>query len=387
MIVLLLLNQVATPVSANSDIYIWTQAAILIESETGKVMYEQDADKEVSPASLTKMMTFLLALEAVESGAVEMNDEITISSEASKVGGSSYKLLKGEILDLEELVNALMIVSCNGAAVAIAEHIAKSEEKFIGLMNTRAKEIGMKSTNFINPHGLPVYGSDGVLADKNVSTARELAILAQYLLENYKDETLDVTGKKVFQSKYKNYMRLNTNQLLHEVEGIDGLKTGFTGSAGYCLAFTQGVKAKDKNYEDMRLIGITLGAGNNRDRTKESKKLFKYGATEYIKKNIIDAGQYISDVDLYKDERFKVRVITGNKLTVVAKQDDVIKDEVYNIYNLEYPVVKGQKVGEIIYTLYDNTKAKVDLISGNEITTLPFLFKIKVWLQNLFSKI
>ncbi len=372
--------------NANDGLYIWTKSSILIETETGKVLAEDDADKLMSPASLSKIMTFLIALESIKSGEVRLDDRVTISREAAKTGSSSYRLRTGEVVDLRELIESMMIVSSNASAVAIGEHISGETDDFVMLMNKRAREIGMTNTHFINPHGLPIYKSD-TTSISNMSTARDLAILSRYLLLNFKNEVLNVTNRKIFVSRFKSYKNANTNPLLTSIKGVDGIKTGYTGKAGYCLAFTKRIGDNKENTEDMRIIGIVLGAGNSKDREKGSKGLLSYAEDNFVKKTIIKEGEYVGEKYLYKDEDLSVKLFTNDSLILVRKDNGsnkFIKDKQIIVNDIEYPVAKGEKVGVIRYTLYDDRVVNIDLVSGNEINNLPLLLLVKIWFKDLF---
>lgn len=387
LIIIIALNLSVIKVNANDELFIWTKSAILMEAETGKVLAESNSDKPMPPASLSKIMTFLIALEAIKSGEVTMDDRITISEEVAKVGSSSYRLRKGEVVDFRELLESMMIVSSNASAVAIAEHISGSEEKFVLLMNQRAKELGMENTYFINPHGLPIYKND-TTSISNMSTAEDLAILCRYLLNNFQDETLNITNKRVFSSRYKNYSKSNTNPLLSKVTGVDGIKTGYTGNAGYCLAFTKEVDPVSDNTEGMRLIGIVLGAGNETDREKGSKALLNYGTENFYKKTIINKGDYVGEDYLYDEKDLPIRFLADDSFVLIKEGDPpekfILNKEIV-LDDLSYPIKKGDKIGVIKLTLYDDRTIYINLVSDTEINELPFLLMIKLWWKDFFK--
>lgn len=375
-------------VNADDNLYAWTKSSILLEVDTGTILAEDDADKVRPPASLSKLMTFLLVQEALSDGKISLDDKIVVGEEASKTGNSSYRLRKGETVDLRELIESMMIVSANCSAVAIGQHISGNTQSFVKLMNSRAKELGMKNTHYINPHGLPVYKSDTERVS-NMTTARDLAILSRYLLLNFKDETLKITRRKTFTSRFKNYQNNNTNPFLGKVNGIDGLKTGYTGAAGYCLAFTKEIKPVNNSTDAMRLIGITLGAGNNKDREKGSKILLDYGKDNFFKKTIITKGDYIGDTYFHGEKELPIKLLANDSLVLVKKNDipsKFIKDKSIQIKSLKYPIEKGEKIGKVNYTLYDNSVVSIDLISDTEIEKIPFPILIKIWWDDLFDK-
>ena len=251
----------------NNKVDRYSKSSILIDQTTNRVMFEKDPDAKRPLASLSKMMTFLIALEAIENKEVSKNDIITIDKDMAKVKGSSYHLKVGEKVPLYELMKGLMIVSGNDAAVAISKHIGKSEESFVKIMNKKAKEIGMKNTNFVNCNGLPIYSlSDPKKPPKeNISTARDIAILGKYMMDNYEKEVTAITDMQTYNYSERGFCKNNTNGLLSIIPEVDGIKTGYTGNAGYCLAFSMKINKDNKNVEN-RLIGVSLGANHKNKR-------------------------------------------------------------------------------------------------------------------------
>lgn len=247
----------ALPASANLDV----RSAILMDMNTGKIMYSQNADRKIPPASLTKIMTMYIAMDAIKAGKVSLKDQVKISKNAAQQGGSRMHLKAGETVSFDKLLLGVAVSSGNDASMAVAEHVAGSQKAFVALMNSKAQKIGMKNTKFLNPHGLPAEGQ--------VTTARDMLILSRYYLRKYptvmryhKTKTLAHRGVTTY----------NKNPLLKDCPGADGLKTGWIRASGYNLVST--VKRGDT-----RLVGVVLGSSNPNVRAKAMRTLVEAGFT------------------------------------------------------------------------------------------------------------
>ena len=271
-----------------SNVDKFSKSSILIDQDTGRVLYEKNPDEKRPLASLSKMMTFLIAIEAINNKEVNKDDIIVIDKDIAKVRGSSYHLKVGEEVPLIELMKGLMIVSGNDAAVGIAKHIGKSEAKFVERMNKRAKEIGMTNTSFVNCNGLPIYS----LADpkkppkENISTARDIAILGKYMMDNYEKEVTSITDMQTYTYEKRGFCKNNTNGLLSIIPEVDGIKTGYTGNAGYCLAFSMKINEDNKTMEN-RLIGVSLGANHKNKRIQACLAMLKYGRENFTTEKVM----------------------------------------------------------------------------------------------------
>lgn len=372
---------------AADDINLYVKSAILIDQESGRILYENKADEKRPFASLTKMMTLLIALEEIENKKVSKNDIVEISSKAAKTNGSSYKLKKGEKVELSELMKGLMVVSGNDAAVAIAEHIGGSEEDFVKMMNDKAKDIGMNQTSFINPHGLPVYNVNGdrSVPRENISTAKDLSILAKYLLDNYKDEVLSITSIKTYSNPKRSFTGNNTNALLRNITKVDGLKTGYSGQAGYCLAFTMSIDDTNEKEKNFRVIGIVLGSSNSKNRTKASTSILQYGKNNFIKEKIINKDEFVNKLYLWEMDNLPVNLVAKNDLYIVKRKNENITKK-FDLNNISYPVRKGDKIGELNFVGEDdNIIGNVDLVSDSEIKRIPFDVLLKLIAKNILN--
>jgi D-alanyl-D-alanine carboxypeptidase (penicillin-binding protein 5/6) len=248
------------------------KAAIVMNANTGEVIFKDNPRERLLPASLTKMMVTLVAMDKVRQGTLHLNDKVTISEDASGIEGSRINLRPGEVLTLEELLEAVLIRSANDAAVAVAEYVAGSQENFVRLMNAYAQRLGMKDTLFVNVHGLPSEnGYD------NVSTAYDMAILARELIKYPK--VLQWSSKSAVKIRNGRYRITSTNKLLKSFRGLDGLKTGYYRKAGFNLAATA-------KRNDLRLIAVTLGSPTSKARFNATRTLLDAAFNYYQKKSI-----------------------------------------------------------------------------------------------------
>ena len=343
------------------------KSAILIEASTGKVLFEKNADEKLVPASMTKMMSMLLILEAIEDGILKWDQVVTVSENASGMGGSQILLETGEKMTVKDLFKGVAIASGNDAVVALAEASYGSVDVFVDHMNKKAKELGLKNTNFKNPHGLDT-------AD-HYSSARDMSLIAKELSKH----------EKVFEftSVYEDYLRqntdrkiwlVNTNKLVRFYDGVDGLKTGFTDGAGYCITAT----AKKNG---MRIIAVVMGEPTSKMRNKEISEMFDYSFAQYKISNLLkkkNFGKY--RVDSGKDEY--ADVIPSEEATVLMKKSDEIKNIKYDtvINNLKAPLRKGDVIGELKIKENGNIIRKVNLTVDKDISKINF---IELFLRNL----
>lgn len=324
------------------------KSAILVEASTGEVIFEKNADEKLVPASMTKMMSMLLVLEAIENNIINWDQIVTVSENASKMGGSQILLETGEKMSVKDLFKGVAIASGNDAILALAEASYGSEEVFVSKMNKKASELGLKNTNFKNPHGLD--------AADHYSSARDMSIIARELSKH----------EKVFEftSLYDDYLRkntdreiwlVNTNKLVKFYDGVDGLKTGFTNGAGYCITAT----AKKNG---MRIIAVVMGEPTSKMRNKEISEMLDYAFAHYSSKNLFKnniLGNYA--VDGGKKEYIKVSF--QEMPTVVKKKGDSKKNITYDvkISNLKAPIKKGDVVGKLIIKDNGNVVRTVNL--------------------------
>ncbi|NLU35921.1 MAG: D-alanyl-D-alanine carboxypeptidase [Clostridiales bacterium] len=350
------------------------EAAILIEASTGKVLYEKNADEAMPPASITKIMTLLLGFEALERGDIAWDDMVTISERAwsQNVEGSKMFLLVDTQVKLEDIITGISVVSANDGCIALAEHISGSVEAFVQQMNNRAKELGLSNSQFKNPHGLP--------EDGHYMSARDIAVLSRHLINNH-PKILEIESKKDF--TFNEIFQQNRNPLLGVYPGADGLKTGWTEEAGYCLV---GTAIQD----GMRLISVVLKTKDEAERLAASRELLDYGFQNYEVAQVADKGDRVGEID----------VKNGKSLTVPVKIDDPVaavipknaKDRIQVELNLKEdvisaPVEAGTVVGKAEYRLGDEMLASVDISTMEEVEKAGFFEIIWREIVNFFRSL
>lgn len=364
----------------NNKVDRYSKSSILIDQTTNRVMFEKDPDAKRPLASLSKMMTFLIALEAIENKEVSKNDIITIDKDMAKVKGSSYHLKVGEKVPLYELMKGLMIVSGNDASIAIAKHISKDVNTFVQRMNDKAKELGMTNTTFVNPNGLPIYDLQNpkALPKENISTARDIAKLGKYMFDNYEKEVVAITDMQTYSYPERNFQKNNTNALLGIIPAVDGIKTGYTGNAGYCLAFSM-VVDKDKDNEIRhRMIGVVLGANHKEKRLSASLSILRYGKENFSTKKVMEKDQLIGKKYIKGLEELEVTLKSEDELYATLKNTENLKSQI-TLKELKYPVKKGDTIGVIKYfTETGQVIGSVDIISANDVDNISFITKIKM---------
>ena len=320
----------------NTDLVSNVKSAILIERDTGTVLYEKNSNEELPPASMTKIMTMLLIMEAIDKGKLSWNEKVRASEYAASMGGSQIFLEPGEEMTTKEMLRGIAIGSGNDASVAMAERIAGSEDAFVDMMNAKAKELGLKHTFFKNTTGLPVSG--------HYSTAADMAIMAKELLK-YEDITK-------FTGMYEAYLRentdkkfwlVNTNKLVRFYPGVDGLKTGFTAQAKYCLTATA-------QKDGMRVIAVVFGAPTSKERNAQVTKLLNYAFAQYQTHPMFKRNQTISLAKVSKGKEKTIEAVTSEPISILTKKGEKIQDVKQKVIlqkNLKAPITKGDQVGTI----------------------------------------
>ncbi|MGL4910915.1 MAG: D-alanyl-D-alanine carboxypeptidase family protein [Romboutsia sp.] len=359
----------------------FSKSSILIDQDTGRILYEKDPDAKRPLASLSKMMTFLLAIEAIEKGEVKETDIITIDKAIASVRGSSYHLKEGEKVPLIELMRGLMIVSGNDAAVAISRHIGKDQEDFVARMNAKCKEIGMINTSFVNPHGLPIYDlQDPTKPPKeNISTARDISKLGKYMFDNYEKQVVSITNMEIYSNPQRGFTKNNTNAALMGIlPEVDGIKTGYTGNAGYCLSFSMMVKEDEQNEKQHRLIGVTLGANHKNKRLSAALGMLKYGKENFGIKKVMEQDRLIGKKYIKGIEELEVKLVADKELYAVIGKEENLNSQI-TFKEVSYPVKKGDVLGVIkYYTNNGEILGSVNIVSANDVDSATFKTKIKM---------
>ena len=316
------------------------KSAILIEAATGEVLYSKNASERLAPASMTKIMSLILIMENIEKGNLKWNDVVVVSKNAASMGGSQIFLEANEMMSVEDLVKGICVASGNDATVALAEKIAGTEASFVKLMNEKASRLGLKNTHFVNSTGLDAEG--------HYSTAFDMAVMARELVKHPK--ILE------FSSIYEDYLRkntsnsfwlVNTNKLVKFYSYIDGLKTGYTGNAGYCLTAT----GKKK---DMRLISVVMGEVSTEKRSADTLAMLDYGFNMYTIDKLVDSGHSLGIVKVNLGDPEYVDIVAKDDITVLNNSQKEKRNIKYSIKTDEItaPVKIGDKVGKI--EVYEN---------------------------------
>lgn len=349
-------------------------SGILIEANSGRIIYEKEKDRQVAVASMTKMVAQIIILENIEAGKIKWDDVITVSKNAEEMGGSQIYLQQGEKMTVEDLMKGISMASGNDATVAMAEVISGTEERFVKLMNQKVKELGLKNTAFKNCTGLDEEG--------HYSSAYDMAMIARELVVNH-PEILR------FSSMYEDYLRedtpnkfwlVNTNKLVRFYEGADGLKTGHTDAAQYCLAAT----AKRKG---VRLIGIVLGVPNSKVRNTQAMQLLDYGFNNVKQRVLKKSGEVVSTLKLDKADISEIQVKIKDDLVVVENLDGEEHKYTYDIVidDVKLPIQANTVVGKIKVKEGKNVVSTMDLIVDKKVEKLSYLDLFLNSLLNIFS--
>jgi serine-type D-Ala-D-Ala carboxypeptidase (penicillin-binding protein 5/6) len=332
------------------------KSAILIERDTGEILYEKNSKEQLPPASMTKIMTMLLIMEALDEGKLKMDEKVRASEYAASMGGSQIFLEPGEEMTVKEMMQGIAIGSGNDASVAMAERIAGSEEAFVEMMNNKVKELGLKDTVFKNTTGLPV--------PDHYSTANDMAIMAKELLK-YEDITK-------FTGMYEAYLRentdnkfwlVNTNKLVRFYPGVDGLKTGFTKEALYCLTATA-------EKDGMRVIAVVFGAPTSKERNAQVTKMLDYAFNQYKTHSLFERNHVMGSVKIQKGAEKTVEVITSEPISLLTKKGENIDDVKQQLdvnKDLKAPIKKGDKIGMLTIEKNGKTLVKSPLVAKENV--------------------
>jgi|CZCA01.1.fsa_nt_gi D-alanyl-D-alanine carboxypeptidase (penicillin-binding protein 5/6) len=362
-------------VSADYEFESIAPAAYLMEASTGRVLYEKDADTALNPASITKIMTLLLGFEALENGNVGWDDLVHISEKAWRTGGSTMFLEVGTKVPYGDIITGISVASANDGCVAIAEYLYGTEEAFVQQMNKRAQELGLTNTRFSNSHGLH--------AENHYMSARDIAVLSHYLIEHY-PKILEIESMTEF--TFDGRTQANRNPLLGVFPGADGLKTGWTEEAGYCLVGTA-------IQNDMRLISVVLNTTDETERLAASSELLNYGFREFELHKVVNAEEIIDEIDIKKGKEETLPVYIKEDVTVVVKKDqkdDIVLKSVIDNEDLTAPIEKDATVGSLEVRINDELLHKADLKAAEPVEKAGFfklLFRsILNFFRSLFSK-
>ena len=364
-----MMHSVAVFAEGNTDLGLNAKSAILMEESTGNILYESNPDERLPIASVTKVMTMLLIMEAVDSGKISLDDMVTVSENAMSYGGSTMFLETGEQLTVNDMLKGIAVASANDGCVAMAEHLAGSESAFVDMMNEKAKELGMENTHFMNTNGLD--------EDDHYSSARDVAIMSRELMKhetifNYTSIWMDTLRGGKFQLA-------NTNKLIRFYDGANGLKTGSTSKALCCLS-----AAAKRN--DMQLIAVVLGAPTSAERFASAKSLLDYGFANYEVNTQITAGDEVQKIAVEKGVDKEVGVVAGDSCSTLVKkgQEDNITKEIKIDETITAPIEAGQKIGTMTISRDGEVIADIDLNASSAVEKKGIGLIIKDFFTTIF---
>ena len=330
------------------------KSVVLMEMSSGEILLSKNPDEKLPPASITKIMTLLLVMEAIDSGKITLEDTVTTSKNAASKGGSQIWLKEGEQMTVHELIKATAIASANDACTALGEYIAGSEEAFVEMMNSRAKELGMNNTNFENPSGL----DDST--ENHYSTARDVAIMSCELMKHEKIKEYTTTWMDSLRNGETQLV--NTNRLVRFYEGTTGLKTGTTSKAGYCVSASA-------NRNGMELVAVVLGSDNSAERFEDAKKMLNWGFANYTVYQPQVNASLITNVSVLYGKENVITPVTKEISPILIKKgsEDKITQRVDICIDVEAPVEKGQKLGTVYFEMNGEVLASCPIISENSV--------------------
>ncbi|WP_340639492.1 D-alanyl-D-alanine carboxypeptidase family protein [Bacillus atrophaeus] len=342
------------------------KSAVLIERDTGKVLYNKNSHERLAPASMTKIMTMLLIMEALDKGKIKMSDKVRTSEYAASMGGSQIFLEPGEEMTVKEMLKGIAIASGNDSSVAMAEYISGSEEEFVQKMNKKAKELGLKDTTFKNPTGLPEKG--------HYSSAYDMAMMSKELLKY--DKITAFTGT------YEDYLRedtdkkfwlVNTNRLIKFYPGVDGVKTGYTGEAKYCLT----ASAKKGN---MRAIAVVFGASTPKDRNAQVTKMLDYAFSQYETHPMYKRNETVAKAKVKKGKQKTIELSTSEPISLLTKKGEDtkhVKKEIKMKEQITAPIKKGDVLGTLILKKDGEVLAESPVTAKDDMEKARFLTFLK----------
>lgn len=350
------------------------KSAVLMDADTGTVIYEKNSHEKLPPASITKVMTMLLVMESIEQKKLKLTDKVSVSENASSKGGSQIFLEPNEQMTVHDMLKGVAIGSANDASVALAEHIAGTEQNFVSMMNKRAEELGLKDTRFQNPNGLPV--------EDHYSSAYDIALLSRELLKH--PEITKYTGlyqDYLRQDSKKPFWLVNTNKLVRFYQGLDGLKTGFTSEAKFCLTATA-------KRGDFRVIAVVLGEPDSKKRNQEISQMLDYAFSQYTNYTFYKKGDLIAKVDVDKGDPEKMEIRAHHSMSILLKkgEDPKLFKKQVRFKELKAPIRKGETIGTIEFVNKEGkVLSRLELTSSKDILEASLWSAIKNVFRNLFS--
>lgn len=358
-------------INTNAPVFnLQSESAILLDSKTGTIMFEKNADEKLLPASVTKIMTLLLTMEAIDTGKLSLEDYIVCSGNASNMGGSQIYFKENEKLKVKDCLKAVAVVSANDVATALAEHIGGSVENFVAMMNNKAKELGMKNTAFKNPHGLDEEG--------HYTTARDISIMSRELITKH-PKIKEYTSIWMDTLRDGTFALTNTNKLIRFYEGATGLKTGSTSKALFNLSATA-------TRNDLELIAVVMKAPTSKIRQQEASQLLDYGFANYSNIALAKEGEVIKNVRVIKGVKENVNAVVKNNVDILCKkgEEKSITKNIKLKEDINAPVKKGDVIGKVEYIKDQKVIKEENIICSETIEKITVLDMYKKMLKRLF---
>lgn len=344
-------------------------SALLMDYASGKIIYEKNPDEKLPLASVTKIMTMLLAMEEIEKGTMKYDDIIIASAHAKSYGGSTIFLDEGEQMTVRDILKGIAVASGNDAAVAMGEHIAGTEDLFVERMNKRASDLGMKNTHFVNCNGLD--------ADGHYSTARDIAIMSRELMRH--EDIFSYTSIWMDSLRNGEFTLSNTNKLVRFYDGCTGLKTGSTSKAKFCISAT----AKRNG---MHLIAVIMAADTSKLRQADASTLLNYGFSSYSSSNIVKKDTEVAKVKVAKSSVKSVGVVTASEYNILKKKTDNIEIKTKKkIKSTKAPVKKGDEAGYLTVLINGEEKEKIKLVYSADAPKASYLYVLKNLINDYVS--
>ncbi|KUP20480.1 D-alanyl-D-alanine carboxypeptidase family protein [Paenibacillus sp. DMB5] len=360
--------------TAAADLAPNARSAILMDAGTGTIIYEKNSHDKLPPASITKIMTMLLTVEALDEGRLQLTDMVRTSEYAASMGGSQIFLEPGEEMSVDEMLKGIAMASGNDASVAMAEKIAGSESAFVDMMNSKAEELGLKDTHFANCNGLP--------AENHYSSAHDIAVISRELLKH--ERIIKYTGS------YQDYLRkdtekpfwlVNTNKLVRFYTGADGLKTGYTSEAKFCLSATA-------SRDGLRAVAVVLGEPNTKTRNSEVSGMFDYLFSQYKVHTIYKPGDAIGTLKIEKGVKKELPITAKETYSVLLKKgvtQEGIRNEVVLQKDIKAPVAADQTIGKLVVYQGTSVIKEYELKAGEEVAKAGFWKLFKRTAGSLFT--
>ena len=360
-----------TAETADNSLNLESGGAVLIEQKTGQVLYEHNMHEQLRPASVTKVMSLLLIMEALDSGQISLTDKVPCTEDAAGMGGSQIWLEVGEELTVDEMLKAICVVSANDCTVAMADYLCGSQEAFVQKMNERAKELGMNDSTFKNCHGID--------EDGHVTSAYDIALMSRELLNNH---TTILNYTTIWMDTLRNGESelVNTNKLIRNYKGATGLKTGSTSIALYNLSASA-------TRDGLSLIAVIMKAPTTKIRFAEAQKLLDYGFSNYQYKDLATRGTVLKEADVTKGVTSKVNLVLESDVGLLLKkgEDKNIEQTINLEENISAPVAQGQKVGEVVYTLNGVEVGRTNIVAESSVEKKTFFTLAAYVYRNWFT--